>query len=1242
MSEEEFGGTSRFQILAKLGAGGMGVVYRAQDREQGREVALKTLQRFDPTRLYKLKHEFRALSGVAHKNLVSLYELMSEGNRWFFTMELVEGVSFRAWVSRSGPGAGPPISSLDSPSARVRDVTRSLEDSTGAAAPTHRLPIPPSSASACDVERLRSALRQLASGVHALHQAGQVHCDIKPSNVLVTPTGRVVLLDFGLVRELRPDGEHSVDGPLLGTPAYMSPEQAAGEPPGPASDWYSVGVLLYEALTGRLPFSGTMADVLNEKQCADPALPSTFARAPADLEALCMTLLQRCPQDRPGGNKVLALLGGALAASAAVEESVAPAPIFVGRRSELEALWTAYSAIRQGTGVTLHIHGRSGIGKTALVARFLDLLRAEAGVTVLAGRCYERETVPYKALDSLVDALSRHLLHLGGSAGVLLPRDVRPLVRLFPVLEQAEVVASAPLPAIEISDPKELRRRATASVKELLGRIADRGPLVLWIDDLQWGDLDSAALLIELIRPPDAPAALLLLSYRSEDLASSACVRAMREQDPATGGGMRELLVNPLTPDDARELAKTLLKTADAARAAQIAQEAEGHPLFVAELAQEGETAQTTLEETLRARVARLEPDARCLLEVISVAGGPIAADAAVRAAGIEDSLGTLAVLRAGRLVRAGGTGDNLEAYHDRIRETVTRHLDAARLRACHAALAHAIEGSGRGDPEALAIHFREAGDSAKAGVYATTAAAQAASALAFDRAARLYRLALELEARGGESARLLRAKLGDALANAGRGEEAARAYLAAAEGANGGEALELRRRAMEQFLRSGHFAQGFASARAVLEDVGMSMPATRVQALAFYLLGRAQLKLRDHRYHERDPVSIPAQDLTQVDVCYAVAHGLMNVDFLRGAGFQTRHLLLALRAGETHRIARALAFEVVYSGLDGEHRERTSAMLQQTLALAEKIRDPYATGVATLMGGTAVFFEGSFREAYQRLTHALDIFRNQPNPTAWEISSAQAFAVRSLTWMGDLVEQRRVVGPALTHAEDYADVYAATIQRTFLAYNLVLKDNDLERAKRQLDQAMARWPSSDFHIAHFEELLVRTWADLYVGHGLSAWERFQEKWPAMYKSMQLSIKLLRILMLYLRASSALAVAADGLSPERFLGYAARDTRRIEREKARYGRPMARVLRAGIAHVRGDDRTALDHLEEAEPALAAADMMLLAAIVRRRRGMLIGGEEGRALVNAAEGWMTSQQIRSPAQVSAAWASGFGR
>ena len=119
----EFPGTARFQVLARLGAGGMGVVYRARDRDQNREVALKTLHRFDPRDLYRLKHEFRSLADVVHPNLVQLYELVSDGERWFFTMELIDGVSFRAWVwcrdaseDGRGTGTGGPI----------RDVTESL------------------------------------------------------------------------------------------------------------------------------------------------------------------------------------------------------------------------------------------------------------------------------------------------------------------------------------------------------------------------------------------------------------------------------------------------------------------------------------------------------------------------------------------------------------------------------------------------------------------------------------------------------------------------------------------------------------------------------------------------------------------------------------------------------------------------------------------------------------------------------------------------------------------------------------------------------------------------------------------------------------------------------------------------------------------------------------------------------------------------------------------------------------
>ena len=240
--DREFNGTTRFVLKRRLGEGGMGVVWEALDRERLTPVALKTLRTLAPETLLRFKHEFRALQDLSHPNLVSLGELIEEDGQWFFTMELVRGESLLAWVRRDDR--------FDEP-------------------------------------RLRAAFAQLATGLAALHARGLVHRDVKPSNVLVAEDGRVVVLDFGVVAEV---STHEEGGGIVGTAAYMAPEQAAGGPVGAASDWYAFGAVLHQALTGMLPFSGRRTSE-NDRELPPPRRWS--AAVPEDLDALVRSLLRQ-------------------------------------------------------------------------------------------------------------------------------------------------------------------------------------------------------------------------------------------------------------------------------------------------------------------------------------------------------------------------------------------------------------------------------------------------------------------------------------------------------------------------------------------------------------------------------------------------------------------------------------------------------------------------------------------------------------------------------------------------------------------------------------------------------------------------------------------------------------------------------------------------------------------------------------------------------------------------------------
>jgi serine/threonine protein kinase len=1219
---------SGYDLHGELGRGGMGVVYRAFDRRRGRPVALKTMQGLDPEALARFKQEFRSLAGLSHPNLVTLHELVGEGPVWFFTMELVEGVSLLEYV-RGTPGVRAPSTRPTQPvpgetRVTVADAPRPLD--------------------AGQEVRLRDCLRQLAGALHFLHRAGRLHRDVKPGNVLVTPQGRVVLLDFGLATELDRSGRHqSVH--LLGTVPYMAPEQAACEAVTPATDWYAVGVLLYEALTGCLPFEGNARQVLRDKQERDPTPPETLtAGLPPDLAGLCRELLRRPPEGRPTGEEILHRLG------APAEGEAPPPPAearLVGREVHLTELASAFAAVKAGQAATVFVRGRSGAGKTALLECFLDGLRQRGEAVVLAGRCYEQESVPYKALDSLVDSLDRYLAGLPrAEAAALLPRDLAALARVFPVLGRLPAPARR---GPESGDPQEVRRRGLAALRELLARLGDRRPLVLAIDDLQWGDVDSALVLADLLRPPDPPVLLLLASYRAEDADASPCLRALRrELPPCAGPACRELAVEPLGPDQRRELARALLGDGPEAerQAEAVAEQSGGYPFFVGELVRYlrsggplvGPGGDLTLSGVLWARVGQLPAEAQRLLEVVAVASRPLPQARACAAAGFPgEDRAALTALRAARLVRGTGPAgsEEVETYHDRIRETVLARLDPETLRDHHRRLAEVYEAAGDGDAEALAVHWDGAGEPARAAGYYARAADRAAEALAFDRAAKLYRLALERSVAGAEDARRLRTRLGDALANAGRGSEAAGVYLEAAGDAPEPEKLELRRRAALQLLCSGHVDAGLGVLHEVLAAVGLRVPVSPGRALWRAGWERLRLLLRGVRFTPRSAAAVPAEEMLRLDACATAAAGLSLVETVSGAYFQALTLRLALRAGEPGHLVRALAMEGAHESAGGRLGRRHAArLLRAADELAHRTGAPYDRAVVDLAGGIAAALAGRWREGAESCERAEGLLRERCTGVMWELGTAYRFGLWPRMFMGQAAVIDGRLPQLLREARERDDLYTVTNLTLAIGTFVRLAHDEPARARAELDEVMARWSRSGFHVQHMNRVHDEVQIALYEGDVRAAWEHWTGGLGFIVFSGLLRVQQVRIFLSHLHARCNLVRAGIVADPRGCFKVASAVARRLRRERVAWADALARLIDAGVAHGRGDAAGAAALYGEAAGLLRGADMLLYAAAADLRRGELLGGEEGRALAGRAKALMAAEGVKDVGRMTA--------
>jgi hypothetical protein len=1201
-------------------------VFDAWDRELKSRVALKVLHGVSPDALLSLKKDFRTVQDIRHPNIVHTGELFEEAGTWFFTMEFVDGVPLRRYV-RPFDGSRPSIS-----------------------------PDGDTASPGYDERRLRAVVPQLVRALDVLHAHGKVHRDVKPSNVLVTEAGRVVLLDFGVAADLSPDpfmGDAADD--LVGTVAYMAPEQVLSEPIGPPTDWYAVGVMLYEALTGRLPFYGLMQEVAAKKLQGPPPAPSTVVPGvPDDLDALCVDLLRATPSDRPGGREILARLGVVQRENLASTTAPAAA-VFVGREEELGALSAALADVITGTTVTALVHGESGVGKSFLVRRFLACVREEhEGAVILAGRCFERESVPYKAVDGVVDQLREHVSSLSDAEqGEILTADTPLLARAFPVL--AGIAPTRESQQVEATNPRALRARVFGALRQILAAIASRGPLVVSIDDLQWADKDSLELLAEVMRPPEAPRLLLIATIRMTTGQAPGSVGGRMEALELVGD-VRDVHLQPLQRDEARTLAKAMLgASADDAIVEEMVAESKGHPLFIDELARQRSSTSGAkvlrLDDALWSRVTRLERQVQRLLELIAVSGLPIAQGLAAEAAGIDlGQLSSLAdQLRVGHLAKTSGARreDVIEIYHDRVRESVLAHLEPDARALWHGRLAAALERVQSEDAETLAIHWRGAGDTARAATYAERAADAAMRTLAFERAARLYRSALDGAPGGPERAHDLERRLAEALRNAGYIADAAEVNLALAERASGDQAIDLRRRAAEQLLCSGRFEAGLTLLRSVLLTVGIYFPRSPATLIVSLVFCRVLLAVRGLAVRPAQAPRAGTTALIRADAAWSAGCSFAMTDNVRGAYFQARNLSLCLRLGDRERVAKALAMETCFRSSGGRKAEaEVATLLARLWELARDVGTPEVTAMAHAATGYHHFMVGRWRPAFDSLDQAETMFRDRCIGVTFHLNAVRSMMYRTVAFMGRLRELEARVPPLLREAEKQADRFASANARSVLVL-LHLRDGDSRRAREELEEATAPLPREAFLIQHYYALLGQCQLDLYTGDGAAAIGRLDAARPALRRSLLLRVQTVRVMMFEQHARAALSAArlatsAPTSAERELLAIAEGATRRLEKERLAWSVALATMFRAALAAARGDPAGAMTALESAESQFDGLDMRLYAAACRRRRGEIAGGEAGELLVREADARFVQEGTSDPPRFAGIYVPALGR
>lgn len=1172
--------SERFKLVTKLGEGGFGEVYEAYDVEREALVALKTLTEVSPSHLMRFKREFRSLAQLTHPNLVALYELHSHRELWFFTMELLRGKDFlSALLEKPAPTAN-----FLERSSGSGDWEIGPDDSMEALLPTRRpvrrahhtdeleqVSVGAHAHQIADMTRLRRAMFQLARGITALHGVRRLHRDIKPSNIIITPEERVVLLDFGLVCELDSVSEGGFSrmrtpAHFVGTPHYMAPEQALGREVTAASDWYSVGVLLYQALTGHRPIEGkTPLQILMRKQSVTPRhVLELNPAAPAELAELAMRLLERDPDERPRQEEILSSLRYESTAQATAVQrggwSRQPsarlrAEPFVGRVQELEVLkWALRSLKSEKMGALVSLSAPSGLGKTALLKRFLRHANKhdDLSLLVLEGYAYDSESMPYKALDPIIDQLVTFLEALPpAQLESIRGLELGALVSLFPVLQALDARFNKTSAARVLAGPdaQAQRERAFDELRALFGVLAEQHTVIIALENAQWADEDSAALLEALLTGPNAPALMFLVSYRSEARESAAFIKRF-ERFMAHGhhdAQRYSIALEPLTDDDASKLAASLLDSTFYLNAlSQIVKESKGNPFFIHEMARHFVANPSvrgriglSLEAVLFERVSQLPPNARRVLEVLCVAHMPLPEQLVRQVVSLQGvSQDALVVLRNAHCVqvRSARAGRLLEPYHDKLRDAVLTRMTPVQQRLIHDTLAQALSVWPGREPEVVAYHYIRADLAHKAVPYLEEAAQCAARALAFEKATQRYQELLEVSGHDAPQRGRWHELAGEYAGYVGRGLGAGGHYLEAAALEPAPEkARQLKLRAANQFLRVGEFERGMRLLDELLHDAGLARPKLRALMITKSLKLRATLSLTElqdppnFKLKGRQPTAL---DRWRMELCRSASQGISGFDVRSGAYLGLLYLQQALQFNDREHLSQALSAEAVYllGRQETAARGRALSQLSRSLLDAQDLASPHYRCQDDLFNGIGLYLRGDWASALARLDRGLTLSAgDERDGLVWESEGLRLYRFLALEQVGQFGPFYHELPSRLEQAQRRQDAYYTMAYEIWSCMGALAQD----RADAALDviarSAQRLGPEQHYSLHHYWLELMHINATLYRGDGLEAWRLCCSRWVSIKRSFVMqTMDVALIAALELRGRCALMALVQG------------------------------------------------------------------------------------------------------------------